>query len=334
MVEAHALNRHGERYMIRWDPDRMERTTRDINSVAAAMEIRAGRHSPAGGTYLSFKHLPRNLIDFTAEWFPGNLRNWKAAGFKLQDFFSNIGEEAWEVAPASHFWNGGVRINEECATNIPGLYAAGEGTAGIHGANRLSGNALTMTQVWGKRAGQYAAQFAKFRTMREVSRDQIDSVMRKLDKLKTINSGPTVVEFRNEIRRISGDLVGIVREESALKEALAAITDLRGELDRQHVTGSEPCFNRQWVDGLQNENTLDVLEAVVRASLTREESRGAMFRIDFPDTDDDRWLCNLLLTRTQSGWEIQESPIEEVYFTLPKGRRPYGKKGISSESHG
>lgn len=334
MVEVHALNRHGERYMIRWDPERMERTTRDINSVAAAMEIRAGRHSPAGGTYLSLKHLPRNLIDFTSEWFPGNLRNWKAAGFQLQDFFPNIGEDAWEVAPASHFWNGGVKINEECATNIPGLYAAGEGTAGLHGANRLAGNALTMTQVWGKRAGQYASQFANSTALREISQDSIQRLEEKFENLKSSNSGPSVVEVRDEIRRISGDLVGIIREESALREALTAIDDLRGELERQHVTSSDPCFNKQWAEGLQNENTLDVLEAVVRASLAREESRGAMYRMDFPHTDDDRWLCNLLLTRTQSEWKIQESPVEEVYFTLPRGTRPYGKKGRPNNGQG
>jgi succinate dehydrogenase/fumarate reductase flavoprotein subunit len=334
MVEVHALNRHGERYMKRWDPERMERTTRDINSVAAAMEIREGRHSPAGGTYLSFKHLPRNLIDYTTEWFPGNLRNWRAAGFKLQDFFQNLGEDAWEVAPACHFWNGGVKINEECATNIPGLFAAGEGTAGIHGANRLAGNALTMTQVWGKRAGQFASKYANEASLREVSQGSLQSFEKKIDNLKLINSGPSVVEIRDEIRRISGDLVGIIREENTLKEALVAIADLRSELERQHFTSSDPCFNRQWVEGLQNENTLDVLEAVVRASLEREESRGAMYRIDFPHTDDDRWLCNLLLTRTRSEWKIQEQPVKEVFFTLPKGKRTYGKKDTSIKEHG
>ncbi|HHY94054.1 MAG TPA: FAD-binding protein, partial [Firmicutes bacterium] len=168
LLQAHALNRHGERYMVRWDPERMERSTRDINSVAAAIEIAEGRGSRAGGTYLSLQHLPRNLIEFSSEWFPGNLRSWRAAGFDLRDFFADPAAEAWEVAPASHFWNGGVRIDERCQTGIPGLFAAGEGTAGIHGANRLAGNALTMTQVWGKRAGESAAIFARSVRTREV----------------------------------------------------------------------------------------------------------------------------------------------------------------------
>jgi len=130
LLHAHALNRHGDRYMARWDPKRMERTTRDINSVAAAVEILEGRGSRAGGTYLSLKHLPRNLVDFSTEWFPENMRGWRHAGFRLTDFFADPVEEAWEVAPAAHFWNGGVRIDQRCETSVPGLFAAGEGTAG------------------------------------------------------------------------------------------------------------------------------------------------------------------------------------------------------------
>jgi succinate dehydrogenase/fumarate reductase flavoprotein subunit len=326
MLETHALNRHGERYMAKWDPDRLERTTRDVNSVAAAMEIRAGRTSKAGGTYLSFKHLPRNLVDFSSEWFPGNLKGWRAAGFDLRDFFPNPGEEAWEVAPASHFWNGGIRIDEHGATNIPGLFAAGEGTAGIHGANRLAGNALTMTQVWGVRAGRQAAEFTKGKRLREAPPTQVEEVGQKMARLETKSTGPGVLEVRQEIRRIAGDLVGIVREEKPLQEAQVAITVLRGELDRQRVVAPDACFNREWVEGLQNENALDVLEAVVRASLTRRESRGAMYRVDCPETDDDRWLCNLILSRQDEEWTLKESPVKEHYLTLPKGKRIYGRK--------
>lgn len=326
LLEAHALNRHGERYLARWDPQRLERTTRDINSVAAAMEIRAGRGSRAGGTYLSFKHLPRNLLEFSAEWFPGNLRGWRAAGFRLRDFFPALGEEAWEVAPACHFWNGGIRIDEECATAVPGLFAAGEGTAGIHGANRLAGNALTMTQVWGKRAGRAAAAFARRSGLREPPAPRVEEVVAKVLRLRSA-SGPGVVEVRREIRRVAGELVGIVREEKALLRALDAISSLREQLGRQRARGQDPRFNREWVEGLQNENLLDVLEAVVRASLARRESRGAMYRLDYPFTDDDRWLCNLTLRRREGQWLIEEEPVRELYVALPRGRRAYGQKG-------
>jgi succinate dehydrogenase/fumarate reductase flavoprotein subunit len=327
LLEAHALNRHGERYMARWDPQRLEKTTRDINSVAAAMEICAGRGSQAGGTYLSFKHLPRNLLEFSAEWFPGNLQGWRAAGFRLQDFFPHLEEEAWEVAPACHFWNGGIRIDEHCATSIPGLFAAGEGTAGIHGANRLAGNALTMTQVWGRRAGLFAAAFAESGELREPPGAQVEEATRKVLRLRSPSSGPTVVEVRQEIRRIAGELVGIVREEKALLQALTAISDLRDQAACQCVRGQDPRFNREWVEGLQNENLLDVLEAVVRASLARRESRGAMYRVDYPCTDDDRWLCNLVLQNQDGQLTIREEAVQELYVSLPRGKRAYGQKG-------
>jgi succinate dehydrogenase/fumarate reductase flavoprotein subunit len=326
LLEVHALNRRGERYMARWDPQRLEKTTRDINSVAAAMEIRAGRGSRAGGTFLSFEHLPRNLLEFSAEWFPGNLRNWRAAGFRLRDFFPSL-DEAWEVAPACHFWNGGLKIDERCRTSVPGLFAAGEGTAGIHGANRLAGNALTMTQVWGKRAGFFAAAFAKSSKLREPRHAQVEEVARKVLRLRFPAPGPTVVEMRQEIRRIAGEMVGIVREEESLSQALAAISDLRDQLPHQCVLSQDPCFNREWVEGLQNENLLDVLEAVVRASLARRESRGALYRVDYPFTDDDRWLCNLVLQRHDAEWTIREEPVQELSVSLPQGKRTYGRKG-------
>jgi succinate dehydrogenase/fumarate reductase flavoprotein subunit len=313
--------------MVRWDPQRLEKTTRDINSVAAAMEIRAGRGSRAGGTYLSFKHLPRNLLEFSAEWFPGNLQGWRASGFRLKEFFTHLEEEAWEVAPACHFWNGGIRIDERCATNIPGLFAAGEGTAGIHGANRLAGNALTMTQVWGKRGGFSAAEFAKSIELREPSVPQIEEATRKMLSLRSPCSGPTVIGVRQEIRRIAGELVGIVRQEEALQQALSAISGLRDQLGRQCVLDTNPCFNRQWVEGLQNANLLDVLEAVVRASLVRRESRGAMYRTDYPFTDDDNWLRNIVVEGREGQLMLREEPVEELYVSLPNGRHVYGQKG-------
>jgi len=327
LLDGHALNRHGERYMKKWDPERLEKTTRDINSVASAMEIRDRKASKGGGTYLSFKHLPKNLLEFSSSWFPGNLCGMKAAGFNLHDFFPNPYEDAWEVAPASHFWNGGIRIDEHCATEIPGLFAAGEGTAGLHGANRLAGNALTMTQVWGVRAGYYAAQFAKGLGFREPPREQLDAVREKIGALRDPRiSGPSVVEMRQEIKRIAGEYVGIIRDDNSLMLTLDTIASLREQLPLQHVTSSTNIFNHEWTEGLQNENMLDVLEAVVRSSLMRKESRGAMYRVDYPVTEDDRWLCNLVVRRTYEKWSIEEIPIEEIYLTLPKGSRGYGRE--------
>ncbi len=327
LLDVHALNRHGERYMRQWDPVRLERATRDINSVGAAMEIRSGRGSPAGGTYLSFKHLPRSLFEFSAEWFPTNMQHWQASGFQLQDFMPGFRDEAWEVAPACHFWNGGVRIDENCATNVPGLFAAGEGTGGIHGANRLTGNALTMTQVWGRRAGAAAAAFAGSAGHRDAPAGQVEATRARVAQLFSPSTGPSVVEVREEIRRVAQGSAWIVREEQSLQRGLSAISSLRKQLSRQRAKGRDRCFNRELVEGLQNWNMLEVLEAVITASLARRESRGAMYRTDCPFTDDERWLCHLVLEQRDGEWSIEEMPVVEDYVALPRGRRKYGHRG-------
>jgi succinate dehydrogenase/fumarate reductase flavoprotein subunit len=326
LLDAHALNRFGERYMRRWDPERMERATRDVNAVAATIEIQSGRGSPDGGTYLSLAHLPRSLVDFSAEWLPANRRNWRADGFNLRDFSADPAAEAWQVAPACHFWNGGVRINERCETGIPGLFAAGEGTAGIHGANRLSGNGLSMTQVWGKRAGFFASEYLHEISQREPDPAQIEATCMKLERLRSSGTGPSVIEFRSQIRRIAGDQVGIVRDGGRLEQAFSEIQGLRRVINDQRVSGQDPRYNHEWVEGLQNENQLDVLEAIVRSSLERHESRGAMYRSDYPETDDDRGLYNCILRRQDDSWSVEKRPVVMEYVSLPHGRRKYGRK--------
>ena len=118
-----------------------------------------------------------------------------------------------------------------------------------------------------------------------------------------------------------------MREEKDLLQALSALSNLRGQLGCQRVQNQDPRFNKEWVDGLQNQNLLDVLEAVVRASLARRESRGAMYRVDYPFTDDDRWLCNLVLESRDDQWVLREEPVRELYVSLPRGKREYGQKG-------
>lgn len=328
LLDAHALNCHGERYMKRWAPQRLEKATRDINSVAAAMEVREGRGSATGGVYLSLSHLPRNLVDHSTEWFPGDLKGWKAAGFSIKDFFPEPAASAWEVFPACHFWNGGIKIDGDCATTVPGLFAAGEGTAGIHGANRLAGNALTMTQVWGARAGASAARFCETAGHKAVDKREVERTAQKVSRLKGAPRGPDVIEIRKEIQRISGELVGIVREKGSLERAKAAIASVRAALAVQSAAGGEPAtFDREWVEAMENENLTDVLEAVILASIERQESRGAMYRVDFPNTDDDDWLCNLVLSRNAGHWHLEKRRVHELFLSLPRGRRPYGSKG-------
>jgi succinate dehydrogenase/fumarate reductase flavoprotein subunit len=308
-LEAYALNRLGERYMTRWDPVRMERTTRDINSIAAGVEIAEGRGSPNGGTYLSFKHLPNNLIEATAEWLPEGLNHWRYGNFHIKDFIPDLTQSAMETAPASHFWNGGLRINERCETSLPGLYAAGEGTASIHGANRVSGNALTMTQVWGPRAGEFAAQFAASTPHKEIDLKQVAALKQKLLSGFERRDGSNAIETRKQIRDLAYHKVGIVRNAKGLAEALKAIPALSEEAGNPSLHYKERVFNMEWVEAIQNENMVTVLEMVARASLMRTESRGALYRTDYPKVNNLEWTQHVVIHQANSAMELNTIPV-------------------------
>lgn len=325
-IESYALNRLGERYMARWDPVRMERSTRDVNSIAAGVEILEGRGSPHGGTYLSLKHLPGNLIEFSAQWFPESIANWHYGGFDMLQFLEDPNNQAMETAPAAHFWNGGVRINEFCETSLPGLYAAGEGSGSIHGANRVSGNALTMTQVWGPRAGHHAALYAAKQRHAGINLGQVAEVSKRYLAGFERKDGENAIEIRENIRDLAFNKVGVVREEQWLRQALEVIPQLRQATDRISLRTQVRTFNREWVEALQDRNMIDTLEMVARASLMRTESRGALYRRDFPKTDNVDWVKNIIIRQEGGQIELRMEEVETPMLQPKREIREYGAK--------
>ena len=325
-LEAFAFNRRGERYMAKWDPERLERTTRDVNSVAAMIEVLDGRGSPNGGTYLSLTHFPRNVLDFAMrEWLPHSLADYKYGGFDMHQL-GDLSEIAVETAPACHFWNGGVVIDEWCRTTVPGLWAAGEGTAGIHGANRLSGNALTQTQVWGVRAGVDAAKMA-----RETSHGRLDPEQLGILKNKVFrflgHKGGQPRDLRDRIRQLAQLYAGPVRTDSStLNEALRQVEEMKVESEDLGTRSGDGAYNAEWIEDIQIENLLACLELVLRASEIREESRGAAFRRDFPETNDRDWVKNIVLRRQEGAVDAKVLPVAVTSLTPPSGIRPYGQK--------
>lgn len=329
LLDAHALNRHGERYMAKWDAARMERTTRDINCIAAAMEILEGRGSPNRGTYLSFKHLPDNLVEFSAKWFPPCYADWREGGFHMLEYMPDPRREAIETGPCAHFWNGGIKINERCETSVPGLFAAGEGTASIHGANRISGNALTMTQVWGPRAGKFATDYArKTRIVPEPRREDVERLReRALGPLER-SSGPSPVEIRNEIQTQADRHVWVVRKEEWLTKAVERMESMRSsDLPTQASKTKKRVYNREWVLALENENMVDILEMVARASLMRTESRGSLYRTDYPRKDNVNWLKNICITNAGGRMTLTTRDVDLVHRAPKKDVVTYGVKG-------
>jgi succinate dehydrogenase/fumarate reductase flavoprotein subunit len=326
-LETHALNRLGERYMKDWDPVRMERSTRDVNSIAAMVQVLDGKGSPNNGTYLSLRHLPKNLLEFSAEWFPSNIANWRYGGFNMKEFLPDLTQDALETAPASHFWNGGIKINEKCETNIPGLYAAGEGTGSIMGANRVSGNALTMTQVWGHRAGAFAAQYVKEAGDVAIDTDQVAEIKKSLFEPLNRDSGPNAVETRLELQQLAWMKVGVVRERKGLEEALSKLEEMAKDVEpKLAVKTKTRIYNREWIEAIQIKNIIQVMQLVAQASLAREESRGALYRRDFPKTDNVNWLKNITVQKDGDKTRLTITDVDLKYFKPARVIRDYGLK--------
>ena len=326
-LESYALNRLGQRYMRRWDPERLERTTRDVNSIAAMIEVLEGRGSPHGGTYLSLTHLPRNVLDFgMREWLPKNISNYKYGGFDMHTFLGDLSENAVETAPACHFWNGGLVIDGECRTTVEGLWAAGEGTAGIHGANRLSGNALTMTQVFGPRAGRSAAASAKSVAHAEVDKEQVGELRQKVYRFLG-RAGDNPINLRTRLRRLAHLNAGPVRDdESTLAGALDQVAAMRKEWEDLGTRTADAVYNQEWIECIQIENMLQCLELVLGASRIRTESRGAAYRRDFPETNNRDWCKNIVVVNDGGRPSYDIRPVVVTSLSPPTDIRRYGLK--------
>jgi succinate dehydrogenase/fumarate reductase flavoprotein subunit len=302
MVHGHLLNKHGERFMAKWDPVKMERCTRDILSVGIWTEIMENRGGPHGGVFVSLKHLPDNLIEYIMEWLPPKYLK-RYGGFDMKQFLPDLTRMAVESVPACHFFNGGIRIDRDCHTNLPGLYAAGEVTAGIHGGNRLSGNAFTDMIVWGHRAAvAIAADLGQ--GLGEADAGQIEGHIAEATRALEAKEGDNAQELRDRLMQTAWDKVGIVRNREMLAEAREVLRSLRAAYPRVSLRCKERVYNREWLRCLELINMIDNLDCIVEAGLAREESRGSHYRKDFPMTDNEKWLVNQILRREGQAMRI------------------------------
>ncbi|MBX5491482.1 MAG: FAD-binding protein [Chloroflexi bacterium] len=316
------LNKYGERFMGQWDPERWEHTTRDLLAIGIMNEVVEGRGTPGGGVYMSLKHLPNNLIDDFARWGakPFISKDWKSHGLSFAHLIEDVKRgNAIEVAPACHFFMGGVRIDEWGATTLPGLFAAGEVTGGCHGANRLSGNAFAQILVQGKRAGEAAARFAAASChVPEPDAWQVRELHARI--LAPLNrEGPSSYEVRAELRNLMQMKVGVVRDGPALREALARIEELlREAIPRLAARNRGRVYNPEWIECLQTANLATTMAMVARGALTREESRGAHFRRDYRRTDNARWLKHIVQRLVDGRVELRLDAVETPYMQPPQ----------------
>jgi len=272
------LNSQGERFMEKVDPSRKDLTTRDVAARAIYNEIKEGR-AVNGGVLL-------DISEISEEDFLSSDRRYSL--FKKRGV--DIRQAKMIVAPEAHYFMGGIHIDENCETNIKGLYAAGEVIGGFDGANRLSGNALTMCQVTGRRAGvQASIRAIEFEETPDIKEE---AVSKKIGEVQSyLKEGKSFEVLRKELQKLMWDKVGIVRTGHELEQALKRIEGLRVELN---AVGAS---NYQELKGtLELRNMLCVSEMLTRAAMLREESRGAHYRLDHPKRDDEYWMVNIRIS--------------------------------------
>ena len=294
---AHLVNGLGERYMTRYDP-KAERATRDVVSRSSYIEIMAGRGTPNRGVWIDASHLGEK---FLLENFPGMVERCQDNGFDM--LHSRV-----EVSPSAHYQMGGLHIDTQCRTSIDGLYAAGEDAAGVHGANRLGGNGVADSIVFGALAGDVMAQSLPATAPPQVSaahiRERCDFWTEPLRR--TEGERPNVL--RREIENLMWEKVGLVRNGADLKSAIDELRTL-GERAARQSAGSETIFNLAWNEALDVTNICVNAELVARGALLREESRGSHFRSDFP-LPNPEWLKRIRLQQRGTGIHVSYIPVK------------------------
>ena len=282
--------------------------TRDHVARCIRREVKAGRGSPHGGVYLDISWIKEKLPN-AAEHIKRKLPSMYHQFKQLADI--DITREPMEVGPTTHYIMGGVRVDADTQmSSVRGLFAAGECAAGINGANRLGGNSLSDLLVFGKRAGEHAAQFAKQNSRGSINNEQVEQVARRtLEPFERGGSmeGPFQVQY--ELQEMMQDLVGIVRREDEMQRALAGIETLWQRATKIGVAGNRD-YNPGWHTALDLHNLLTVSEAITRCAIERKESRGGHFREDYPDKDPRSGQINVVAWRDASGqMQIKREPI-------------------------
>ncbi|RMH03185.1 MAG: FAD-binding protein [Nitrospirae bacterium] len=302
---GYLLNTLGERFMKRYAPEQMELATRSTVSLAIAREIAEGR-GVDGCVLLDLRHLGRARI---LERLP-QIR-------QLAIDFAGVDpiESPIPVRPGAHYQMGGVSTNLWTETEIPGLFAAGEcACVSIHGANRLGGNSLLETVVFGRRAGQRAAEYAEAVTFRQPSQALLRDEQQRIDQLMKRTYGEHVWKIRDELGAMMNQHLGIFRSRESLQAAQAQLQRLKHRATRLVLQDKGRIFNTNLIQALELEFLLDVAETIIAGALAREESRGAHYREDFPKRDDERWLRHTLAIRTESGPLLRYAPVTITKF--------------------
>jgi fumarate reductase flavoprotein subunit len=295
---GYLLNGDKQRFMERYDP-RLERATRDIVSRSIFSEMRAGRTSPNGGVYIQMSHLgPENV----RRQFKGMVDRCADCGFDLAGGLV-------EVVPTAHYMMGGVVFNADCSTPLTGLFAAGEDTGGVHGANRLGGNGVANSTVFGGIAGDSMAQWVtQHGRLRAADEAAIERSVR--DHLAAFAAAPASIEpIREALFDCMWEDVGILRDAQGLQRALATLDDLDAQLAATGVSDGDRGFNLSWHDWLNLRSLIAVSRVITTSALERQDSRGAHFREDHPQTGELAGSTYIVIRQDGPQLSVSREPV-------------------------
>jgi succinate dehydrogenase / fumarate reductase flavoprotein subunit len=296
-------NNDGERFMERYDPEKMELSTRDVVARAIYTEVREGRGTEHGGAYLDISHKP---AEYVKRKLPSMYHQFK----ELADV--DITQGPMEVGPTCHYMMGGIRVEAETAqATVPGLFAAGEAAAGLHGANRLGGNSLSDLLVFGRRAGLSAAEHAKQSGPVTIDAQEVLEATREMLEPFERPAGESPYDIHRDLQEAMQNYVGIFRNEDDLKKGLRELDSLKARAEGVHVEGSR-LFNPGWHLARDLKAMLTVSEAVARSALERKESRGAHSRIDYPNYDEGWGNRNNIILKDEDEMKLKQLHITEM----------------------
>ena len=300
---AHLMNAEGERYMGRYDPERWERSTRDVVARASYTEIMSGRGTKQGGVFIDISHIGSDEV---MKRFPGMVARTRLIG-------SDLSSGPVEVSPTSHFAMGGVIINRDCETSIYGLLVAGEDSGGTHGANRLGGNGVAESTVYGSRAGIFAAKNLCNQGLEDFNNDEVIASFERAENVVTVGKKSNPFELTARLKETMWTNFGVVRSAEGMNQAQRDIDQLKEEIKTIKVESMRK-FNVAWNETLDLQNQLTVADAMIRSGLERKETRGSHSRYDFTERDDSQWLKYIIYSIDSSQQpKVETKPVE---FTM------------------
>jgi len=315
------LNKNMERFMWKYDPERLELACRDYVSRCIYKEVNEGRGTEHGGVWLSITHLPPEHIE-------RKLAAFMATGQVAE---IDVRKQAIEIFPEHHYQNGGVKIDENARTTVTGLYAAGEAAGGVHGGNRLGTNSLADLMVFGKISGEHGAEYAKNVKRPEIVKTQLEEEVAAIRNPLGRDSDVSPYELSKKLHDVMWEEMHIERSGKGLNRCLEVTAEVAEQFKNVSIPGKSLYLNDAWTTAMEVRSRMVVGEIMTRASLYRMESRAALFRNDYPHVDRKQWDKNVIVKMENGEMKLETSPV--VVTIWPTEKIDLVKFPVPGEEH-